>query len=283
MTAASPFTWIVLAIAAVVGAIVAFIKWLNSGSETAINFKVSVIRTFNGLLSFFDKVPVFFQFIWFSLLNGVGNFKVGFLKVIQDVVNGVITAINWLIDKLNKIPGVSIEAIDQVTFGTEAALKEEAKQQQRALQQQEAIDEVYRKSAAREAELLENEARWRLEASLKDYEGFDESDDVLDYLESNNAIMDSNDYSELLNSVNSLSDLDSVGSVGSIKNDVGIKSEDLRYLRDIREVEYVNQYSTVRPVVNVQFGDVRETVDMNKLLPAVESVAVESMKSYMRG
>ena len=47
-------------------------------------------------------------------------------------MNGAIGIINDFINLLNKIPGVHISLIDQVTFGTTEQLKNEAEKQSRA-------------------------------------------------------------------------------------------------------------------------------------------------------
>ena len=52
--------------------------------------------------------------------------KVGVLTVLQGMVNGAIDIINWFIDKLNLIPGVSIEAIQKTTFAATASAENEA-------------------------------------------------------------------------------------------------------------------------------------------------------------
>lgn len=62
---------------------------------------------------------------------------------------------------------------------------------------------------------------------------------------------------------------------------VSISDEDLKYLRDIAEVEYINRYTTMRPIVNANFGDVRETADVNKVLEVLESVVEESFNSSL--
>src|SRR5690606_1109109 len=49
-------------------------------------------------------------------------------------VNGVIKGINWMINQLNKIPGVSIQAISEVSFAAEAAARAEASRQLREAQ-----------------------------------------------------------------------------------------------------------------------------------------------------
>lgn len=54
------------------------------------------------------------------------------MTILQNMVNGAIDIVNGFINTLNKIPGVNIGLIDQVTFGTTAQLENEAAKQARA-------------------------------------------------------------------------------------------------------------------------------------------------------
>ena len=58
--------------------------------------------------------------------------KVNVLTILQNMVNGAIDIINKFIGLLNKIPGVSIDAVEQVTFATTAKAENEAAKQARA-------------------------------------------------------------------------------------------------------------------------------------------------------
>lgn len=61
-----------------------------------------------------------------NILNIVGDLKVYVLMYIQNMINDAIDLINGFISILNKIPGVSIDLIGNVTFGTTAQLENEA-------------------------------------------------------------------------------------------------------------------------------------------------------------
>src|SRR5690606_30095531 len=83
--------------------------------------------------------------------------------IVETLVNGVIRGINWLINKLNKIRGVSIQAISEVSFSAEAAARAEASRQLReaqirglevsaslrAMEREQRVQEMLAKRAAR--------------------------------------------------------------------------------------------------------------------------------------
>ena len=66
-----------------------------------------------------------------------------------------------------------------------------------------------------------------------------------------------------------------------IVNTVDIASEDLRYMRDIAEREAINQFTSkfVQPVVNVQFGEVRETADVDAIVKKLTSDFVAELNT----
>lgn len=90
-----------------------------------------MIRIWNGVLGFFDQVPIFFTRIGFGIANAFDDAKVKVLTIVDTMVNGVICAINWLIEQLNKIPGVSIGAISEVGFAAAAQAEAEANRKRR--------------------------------------------------------------------------------------------------------------------------------------------------------
>lgn len=143
---ANPVGLIVLAIGALI-AIIAVLaaKWAQSvgGIEIAwLKFSDAFLYQWD-LLKFgfmagvyavqnwLDQMGYSFQVVGVSIQNIVGDTKAGVLNGLQALVNGAISIINWFIEQLNRIPGVSIQTIEQMTFGTEAALANEAEKQQR--------------------------------------------------------------------------------------------------------------------------------------------------------
>lgn len=64
-------------------------------------------------------------------------------------------------------------------------------------------------------------------------------------------------------------------------SDVSLSDDDIKYLRDIAKLEYVNQYTTLRPVVQANFGDVRETVDVNQVIAVFEDAIEGAYESSL--
>ena len=69
----------------------------------------------------------------------------------------------------------------------------------------------------------------------------------------------------------------------AMKNEVNISEEDIKLLKDVAATEFVNKYTTLRPEMTVQFGDVRETADVNKILEVIEDMVEEAYASALVG
>lgn len=70
-------------------------------------------------------------------------------------------------------------------------------------------------------------------------------------------------------------------SVGSIKSDVDISDEDLQLLRDITARDFLLNLQTVTPKLNAQFGDVRETADINQIMDALQDMVDEQLATSL--
>ncbi len=77
--------------------------------------------------------------------------------------------------------------------------------------------------------------------------------------------------------------VENVGSVDKIKDDVSITEEDLRYLKDIAKLEYVNKYTTAKVELHATFGDVHETADANVILETIQDGMRQSLDNHLRG
>lgn len=66
---------------------------------------------------------------------------------------------------------------------------------------------------------------------------------------------------------------------------VDMSDEDLKYLRDIAERDYVNKFSTatLAPNINIKFGDVRETADTNKVAGRIKKILQEEIAMAAEG
>jgi len=241
---ASPTTWIIIGIIALIAIIVALTIWLMRLWQNNIDFKVGVINIWNGLLGFFDQVPVFFQGVGYGILDVFSHIKQSTMEILEGLVNGVIDMINSLINTLNMIPGVSIGTIEHVSFGAETAIREEAARQQRAADLETSKSTAAAKSAARDSQLAADEARWRAEAAEKEAALIEEqantaNADAIQSIFNNQASSDPVDVNV------GGGTLDKVGEIGT---EIDLSNQSLEYMRDIAEMQAldeINTYSTV--------------------------------------
>lgn len=70
-------------------------------------------------------------------------------------------------------------------------------------------------------------------------------------------------------------------SIGKIKGDVNISDEDLQLLRDISAREFLLNLTSVTPQAHVQFGDVRETADVYKIMEVIEDMVEEALATSL--
>ena len=105
------------------------------------------------ILNVLDLLQLGWQGVCTGIANFVGDLKANVLKLLQDMCNGAIDIINFFINALNKIPGVSIDTVKHVTFGAEAQLKNEAEKQARNGELQARAEEIARIQQDRENEL----------------------------------------------------------------------------------------------------------------------------------
>lgn len=92
----------------------------------------------------------------------------------------------------------------------------------------------------------------------------------------NDSLLEANDLS---NQELNLAEGDGV----AVKGKVEIDEDTITLLKDVAAVEWVNKYTTLRPELNVTFGDVHETADTEGLLSAMENMIEEAYASALVG
>lgn len=282
----NPLFWIALAVGVVIAALYKMIQavggvknaWEICKAALVVAWtalKVAFFAVYNWIANLIDKLKLCWQKAGTAIANFMGDMKVSVLTVLQNMINGAIGIINDFISLLNKIPGVNISLIEQVTFATTAAAENEAAKQARAdaLNQYEADikaaqaerDATY--SAAKQeladatAQLSETYANARAEAAQanSDAGASDWNTDQYD-----------------------VGNVDSVGSVGSIESDVNIADEDLKFLRDVAEMRYVQNFVTLTPTVAVD-AQISEKVDVDEVVTKIEKKLEDEFTAAAEG
>jgi len=162
----NPVLWIAL----MIGVLIAMIyKWVKSVGGIEIAWSIAM----NGIMTAWDWVKIGFftgvywvMDLWNKMMLGIattsvgiqnfmGDMKSGVLNILQDMVNGAVGLINDFINILNKIPGVSIDAIANVSFGTTSQLENDAAKQARNVGLTDYRGEIESGMAGRDASLAQ--------------------------------------------------------------------------------------------------------------------------------
>lgn len=270
----NPLFWIALAIGVVVAAIY---KWVQSVG----GIKVAWLIACNAILTAWDWVKIGFMTgvywvmdMWnrlqlafytagVNIQNFMGDMKAGVLMILQNMVNGAIDIINGFINTLNKIPGVNIGLIEQVTFGTTAQLENEAAKQARAADLAAYQDQINSQIAERDAALDAMKSEARAATAQRDAE-------IAAARAEAAAAGNKNDEPDWAAYADAARNVDHVGSVGSVDEDVNIAEEDLKFLRDVAEMRYVQNFVTLTPTVAVD-AKISERVDVDEVVGRIES------------
>ena len=272
---ANPIGLIIMAIGLLIGIIIALILWITDLWENNMDFKYGVIKIWNDILGFFDKVPLFFMKVGYGIADAFSHAKVGTMQIMESLANGVIGIINSLIEKLNKIPGVSINPLNELSFAASAAAEEEAKRQARDEKLANKEAEIARKAAERDAKMATDRAKDEAALAEKRAKAEAEKQAQAEKEQQMYGADSSYDWNSMM------VDGGKLDSIGRINDKVEITDEDLKYLKDIAKTEFVNKYTTLRPELKVTFGDVHETADTEGLLTAMEDMIENAYASSL--
>lgn len=226
------------------------------------NLKIGLTTGFYLLGNALDQFGLGAASVANSVIDFFGDMKVGALENIQSMANGAIDIVNWMINQVNKIPGVAIDTIDQLTFAANAAAENEAAKAYRA------ADLAAQKANA------QNMAAQRA-AALQDMQQQAYSRHMQRQVGIYNAKLEkaanAGNEGAGLGEIPGMSDLTSatkdVGKdVKSIKKDVSLSNEDLKSLVDVATGKYVNQINLTSqtPVITINgqnTGDTKADVD----------------------
>lgn len=292
---ACPLVWIILIIVAVIVAIVAWSVHTNGLKATWLIFtdtlltawdsiKINCVLLANIIMNCWDWIEIASMKLNIGVQNAFGNMKVGALMMIEDMVNGAIDMINKLIEFANKIPGVSIDMISNVTFAAKANLDNEASKKSRGDMLANYIAE---KDAAKHER--ENKAKIMEAKALVDHK------ERLANIEAAKAASKNkgNIKDELLkgldldkwNKDNGPGDLamDNNKHLKNIDDKIDVGNEHLEALKDLAEIESIQNFVTLTPTVQVTTGDIREEADISMIISQIEDYMQNELTNSVEG
>ena len=274
----NPLFWIALAVGVVVAALYRMIQavggvknaWEICKAALVVAWaalKVAFFATYNWIANLVDKLKLCWQRAGVAIAGYMGDMKVNVLTILQNMVNGAIDIINKFIGLLNKIPGVSIDAVEQVTFATTAKAENEAAKQARADALNKYESDIKAAQAQRDAtySAAKKELADATAALSKTYANAKAEAAQAKTNAATNWNVDSANGA----GTNDVGKVGSVDSVGKIESDVNIADEDLKFLRDVAEMRYVQNFVTLTPTVAMD-AQISERVDLDDVVSAIE-------------
>jgi len=266
---ANPIGLIIMAVAALIGLIIALVRYFINLWKTNDEFAAGLYRTWNSILNFFDQVPIFFQRVGNGIVDGFQAMKVDSIRQFDELANSIIDSINWIMEQSNRFLNTSFKMIDHVEFTAKAAAEAEAIKQAG----KEKIAQMQADAAAKAAEreqkvlvMLDNRAAKRArEEAEKESNSQADLDPLAKY------------------TTGSISNIDKVGEVGKIRDKVDISNEDLKAMRELAEMKSIQNFVTLTPTVQVRTGDIRNGYDVDTIIARIEESLTEQIASSAKG
>ena len=284
----NPLLWIALVIGVVVAAIYQWVQavgglenawaiamdYIQYGTDlTAYGISYGVTWVLNSL----DRMELGAATLSTNFQNFMGDMRAGALTQLQELANGGIGIINDFISTLNKIPGVSIDLIDQLTFGTIAGLENEAAKQQRSADLAAKTQAVNDRISSRDTALATQKTTLESAHAARRAENASRVTAAAEKAASDSLLSAAGGAG-----ANQLDSIGKVGEVGKINSDVNIADEDLQLMKDVAEMRYVQNFVTLTPTVAMN-AQVSERVDIDELTGRVADVLIEEVAAGAEG
>ena len=298
---ACPIMLIIMGIALIIGAIVAWVQsvgglkiaWLmamNAIKTTWDKFVIGLITAGIAVMTFLINLQLAFLRVKNAVVGFILDMSVKVVEFLQDMVNGAIDVINKFIEKLNKIEGVNIEAIQQVTFAATFAAEVEAKKDKMAkdyADQEQAANELIADMNLYLQDYKDNAAT-REQQRLDEIAAAQEDSGEDDGLETNPSELPEGGGEGGGGGGGGGAVADNTGATAgntaAMLDSIDLANEELKYLRELAEQEAINRFTTAEIKVEMQNDNyINSDTDIDGIVNLLSESLEEAMAAAAEG
>lgn len=290
---ACPIVWIIVLVIALVAAVYLFIQWIAKATGLATSGLGMIAGGVNVVIQFFKNLGLMVANIALGIWNALGacadNIGIAFKNTIANVkswfyglLQTAMEVIEGIVKTLNKLPFIDIDV-----SGIEKKAKKYADKKAEAENSKEeykSITEAFDKgmntfdafSDGWIKDAYTSGAAWgdNIANKIGDMVGKFDPTSALDGLVPDDMSGSEFDFSSMIDNNGNLPVSINEDKTG---NEVDISDEDLKMLKDIATREYMLNYKHITPNINIEFGDVRETADINQVRDAISKMMEEEL------
>lgn len=285
---ACPLVWIIALVVGLIVAIFAFMQWMAKATGLANSGLGMIAGGVNVVIQFFKnlglEVANIALGIWNALCACADNIGIAFKNVILSIkswfyglLETVMNVIKGIAETLNKLPFVDIDVSGLTSKAKEYANKkaeaEGAKEEfknvadefNKGMNTFEAFADGWVSDAFNQGAAWGDAVQSKIEGMLGSF-----NPDALMNQTTQGMPMQGYDMSDITNSAGNIPvslEQDKTGN-----KEVDISDEDLKMLKDIATRDYMLNYKHITPNVNITFGDVKETADVNEIRDQLQTM-----------
>lgn len=291
----------------VIGAIVGGFGWLWGVIQ---NVGIFLYNTFNtawdAIVNAFNTSIDFVQQLLFGLATkaldvlysmtiGAESFAGGFMKVMAKAINWVIDKFNSMIDALSQIPlfddmGISKIKVDKLEPEIPHAASDMIDKYRQGLKALEPTMEDRPKRESNKLDYVDLDERFKNSRdSGKDFlnkfteKGRDATKKVKNAMTPGGGMNQRTTTSLQAGQGGNLNNINRVNEVGKINGSVNISSDDLKLLRDLAEIQAIQNFVELAPTVQVTTGNINNAGDIDTIIDKIGQKLNEQLLSSAQG
>lgn len=293
---ACPIVWIIVLIIALIAVIYLVLQWIGKTTKVANSGLGMIAGGVNVVIQFFKNLGLVVANIglgiWNVLKACASNIGTAFKNTILNIkswfygmLSTALTVVEGICKALNKLPfvdidysGITSKAKDYANKAKEA---EDSKEEYKSLMDEfnkgmntfDTFQDGWASDAFKQGSAWGDGIAEKIDNAIG---SFDPSKLLGDTLGS---LGQDQDYG---NGFDMSSMIDPNGNVPvdvkkNSDKEVDISDEDLKMLKDIATREYMLNYKHITPNVNIEFGDIKETADVNQVKDAITKMMNEEL------